>query len=117
MAGYLNIGAMIKMEVDRQRWNYADFARAINCSRSSVYHIFNSADITVNRLMEIGRVLGRDFMSELCCARAVSEGPNPSGNSSEPFIAIPMSALGLDADSYAKCLARMIREEGRDTEG
>lgn len=78
------LGQHIRRIVDGQHWNYSDFARAINCSRSSLYHIFNSDDISVKRLLQISRVLKYDFFSE------IYDEPLAIEINGQQFIAIPI---------------------------
>lgn len=63
----LNIGEIIKNKVDLSRWNYTEFAREINCSRSSLYNMFNSRDISLLRLLKICDVLGENILDEILC--------------------------------------------------
>lgn len=61
----IDIGELIKKEVDRQKLSYSEFARMICCSRSTVYSIFNSRDISVLRLLRICSVLKCDILKEI----------------------------------------------------
>lgn len=61
----IDIGTWVKQIADEQRWSYVDLAKAINCSRSSLYNMFNSRDISVLRLLKLSEVLGYDFIGKL----------------------------------------------------
>lgn len=68
----IDIGAMIRAEVDRRHWAYADFARAVGCSRSSLYNIFNSRDISLFRFLKICQVLDCNLLDSLQAPAAAS---------------------------------------------
>lgn len=59
------IGEVIRRKVDEKGIPYAEFARRINCARTSLYHIFNSKSIDVERLLLIATVLEYDFIGEI----------------------------------------------------
>lgn len=80
------IGELIKNKVAERQMSVADFAKAINCSRSSVYMLFNSRDISVLRLLDISRVLEYDFVSEICKTTLLQR----IKDCEIPFIAIPI---------------------------
>lgn len=61
----VNIGQLIRAKVDELHIPYAEFARQINCARTSLYHIFNSKSIDLERLVVISEVLQFDFISEV----------------------------------------------------
>lgn len=75
--GNINIGELIKAKVDASKWNYTEFAREINCSRSSLYNLFNSRDISLLRLLKICDVLGENILDEILC-RDTGGGEAPS---------------------------------------
>ena len=59
------IGKIIREKVDERGIGYAEFARRINCSRTSLYSIFNSKSIDIERLLVIQEVLEFDFIHEI----------------------------------------------------
>lgn len=59
------IGAIIREKVDERSISYAEFARRINCARTSLYNIFNSKSIDIERLIQISQVLEYDFIHEI----------------------------------------------------
>lgn len=59
------IGKIIREKVDERGIGYAEFARRINCSRTSLYSIFNSKSIDIDRLLVIQEVLEFDFIHEI----------------------------------------------------
>ncbi len=59
------IGAIIREKVDEQGMSYTEFARRINCARTSLYNIFNSKSIDIERLIQISLVLEYDFIHEV----------------------------------------------------
>ncbi len=59
------IGEIIKAKVDEQGIGYAEFARRINCARTSLYNLFNSKSIDVERLLIISEVLNFNFIEEV----------------------------------------------------
>lgn len=101
----LDIGQRIKTIVDQQHWNYSDFARAINCSRSSVYHIFNNQDISLGRLIQIGRILGHDFISEIAReSSAVTQ-------ASTTILVLPIRDRHLDLSQLPDEIIKFIKSE------
>lgn len=103
----IDIGSLIKNEVDRQRWSYVDFARAINCSRSSLYNIFNSRDISLLRFLKICEVLNYDFLRHLA--------PPPVGAdddglpSAHPALTLPIRNGRIDLSALPEPLLAMLR--------
>lgn len=59
------IGKIIQAKVKERGLGYAEFARRINCARTSIYSLFNSKSIDVERLLHISEVLEYDFISEV----------------------------------------------------
>ncbi len=59
------IGKIIQAKVKERGIGYAEFARRINCARTSIYNLFNSKSIDVERLLHISEVLEFDFISEV----------------------------------------------------
>lgn len=59
----LNIGALIKAEMQRQGMSVAEMAKKLNVQRQTVYDMLNRPNIDVERLKDISDVLHKDFMS------------------------------------------------------
>ncbi|MBQ7362253.1 MAG: helix-turn-helix transcriptional regulator [Bacteroidaceae bacterium] len=59
------IGKIIQAKVNERGLGYAEFARRINCARTSIYSLFNSKSIDVERLLRISDVLEYDFINEV----------------------------------------------------
>lgn len=96
----LNIGQLIKDKIDEQHWSYAEFARAICCSRSSLYNIFQNHDITIGRLNAISRVLGYDFFKAL----------GDETQSTGACLMIPFSNGTPDLSDLPETLISMLKE-------
>lgn len=94
----LNIGLLIKKVVDEQHWSYAEFARAINCSRSSLYNIFNSRDISVLRLMRISEVLDYDFIEHIYFRETPA------------FLYLPLCHSGIDVSALPLEIVSMLKQ-------
>ena len=56
-AEHCNMGQMIKKVVKEQKMSVSDFAKAIHCSRTNVYSIFERKSINIERLKQIADVL------------------------------------------------------------
>lgn len=63
MAEY-HIGKEIEQEVRKQYHSIDAFAKALHRERQTVYDIFKRAHIATDRLMEVSRLLNRDFFKE-----------------------------------------------------
>ncbi len=61
----LNIGALIKVEMQRQGMSVAEMAKKLNVQRQTVYDMLNRPNIDVERLKDISDVLHKDFMSDI----------------------------------------------------
>lgn len=83
------IGELIRRKVDELHYSHSDFAKAIHCARSSLYNLFNSKDISVEKLLLISEVLHYDFLGEIYLKRFA-----PVRN--RPCIVIPLSDGNLD---------------------
>lgn len=96
------IGEIIRRKLDEQHWNYADFARRVHMSRSSLYDLFASKDISVERLLLISRVLQYDFISNVYLgARPLDAG--------RPFLALPLRRDGVDLSDVPEHVLRHLR--------
>ena len=61
----LNIGALIKAEMQRQGMSVAEMAKRLNVQRQTVYDMLKRTNIDVERLKDISDVLHKDFLSAL----------------------------------------------------
>ena len=59
-----HIGKEIEKEVRQQYPSIDAFAKALHRERQTVYDIFKRAHIATDRLMEVSRLLNRDFFKE-----------------------------------------------------
>lgn len=104
------VGQRIRQLVEEQHWNISDFAKAINCSRSSLYSIFNSKDISLLKLYQISAVLKYDLVGEivkeLCSLHDdILQGPN------SPYITIPFVDSELDLSGLPPCIIDMLKNK------
>lgn len=60
----INIGLIIKEELDRQERTAGWLARKIGCNRSTMYRALEKTSIDTALLQRISRALGRDFFKE-----------------------------------------------------
>jgi DNA-binding helix-turn-helix protein len=104
----IDIGARIRREVEAQHWTYTEFAKAINCSRSALYNIFNSSDITIQRLLQISRVLNIDFLSEIYSFECDDTPQRPG---TVPFLSIPLTSVSFDVSKIPYPLLEMLKSE------
>lgn len=59
------IGQLIQKKVDESQMSYTEFARQIHVARTSLYRIFESKSIDVERLLLISEVLDYDFIHKV----------------------------------------------------
>ena len=62
MKNEINIGSIIEEKFKERGITKSEFARRINCSRGTVYNIFNSTSVDIARLKKISMVLDYDFL-------------------------------------------------------
>lgn len=102
------IGKLIRRKVDERHISYAEFARQIHCARTSLYHIFNSKNIDVERLLLISEVLQFDFINEVY--RKGEAGSLPVV-SSRPYIVLPFKEDGFDLTQLPRELRDLLRSQ------
>jgi DNA invertase Pin-like site-specific DNA recombinase len=73
----INIGERIKKELLLQERSVTWFAKKLGCTRMSVYRIFEKQSIDTQQLIQISKILERDFFNE------ISEELNIACNNSE----------------------------------
>jgi len=61
----VHIGSIIKQKFNESSMTVTEFARKINCERSSVYHIFKQKSIGIERLIKISNTLNYNFIYEV----------------------------------------------------
>lgn len=107
----IDIGKRIRQIADQQHWQLSDLARALNCSRSSLYHIFNSRDITLGRLIRISRVFNYNLLDEILRDIAAECPPAASAaeNAPKPFLAIPFVDSEIDISDIPLPVLRALR--------
>ena len=86
------IGKIIQQKVDERGLSYAEFARKINCARTSLYHIFNSKNIDIERLLLISEILQYDFIEEIYLKRKRQQ------SLLSPCIVLPFNAEGIEVE-------------------
>lgn len=99
------IGKLIQEKVDERGISYAEFARQIHCARTSLYHIFNSKNIDVERLLLISEVLQYDFINEvyLCKLKQAQE--------HTPYIVIPFKDQDIDTSDIPQVLLELLKKQ------
>lgn len=61
----INIGQNIKDELYSQERSVSWLAKKLNCTRGSVYRLFEKNSIDTNLLLNISIILNRNFFKEL----------------------------------------------------
>ncbi len=84
--------------------SYAEFARQIHCARTSLYTIFNSKSIDIERLLLISDVLQYDFIGEVYLAKRKTAAP------SLPFIQLPLKEKGIDTSHLPAELIAWLKQ-------
>ncbi len=100
------IGKIIQQKVDERGISYAEFARKIHCARTSLYHIFNSKNIDVERLLLISEILDYDFIGEVYLHRQKT-----NTQADKPFLAIPFTADGIDTSHIPPELLKLLKSK------
>jgi len=59
----VHIGQEIRQEVKRQHQSAQWLANELNCNRTNVYNIFTRKSIATDLLVEVSRILNRDFFA------------------------------------------------------
>ncbi len=98
------IGRIIQQKVDERGMSYAEFARQIHCARTSLYTIFNSKSIDIERLLLISDVLQYDFISNVYLGR------RKTGDASQPYIQLPLTSKGIDTSHLPDELVEWLKK-------
>lgn len=61
----VNVGQLIKEELENQERTVTWLARKLNCTRATVYRIFEKNSLDTALLSTISKILNRDFFKEL----------------------------------------------------
>ena len=61
----INIGEKIKEELLLQERSVTWFAKKLGCTRMSVYRIFEKQSIDTQQLLQISKILNRNFFAEI----------------------------------------------------
>lgn len=61
----IHIGSLIEEKLKESKMTVAKFAKAIHCSRTNVYDIFERESIDMKQLVLISEVLNYDFIREV----------------------------------------------------
>ena len=99
------IGKIIQQKVDERGISYAEFARKINCARTSLYHIFNSKNIDIERLLLIYEILQYDFIEEIYLK---TKRQHPLLSS---CIVLPLNAEGIDFTTLPEEIIELLKRE------
>lgn len=99
------IGKLIQQKVDERGISYAEFARQIHCARTSLYHIFNSKNIDVERLLLISEVLQYDFINEVYLRKLKQP------DDQAPYIVIPFKDKGIDTSDIPQTLLELLKKQ------
>lgn len=98
------IGRIIKDKVDEQGIGYAEFARRIGCARTTLYSIFNSKSIDVERLLIISEALNFNFIEEIYLKK------HTFGDFPASFVQIPFKDGKIDFLHFPKDLQNILKD-------
>lgn len=99
------IGRIIQQKVDERHISYAEFARQIHCARTSLYHIFNSKNIDVERLLLISEVLKYNFIEEVYLKKSETNVEN------YPYIVLPFKDQSIDFSQLPTELLELLKRQ------
>ena len=105
------IGHIIQAKVDEKGMSYADFARSIHCARTSLYHLFESKSIDVERLLLISEVLDFDFIAEVYGHHATSVPLPPADCADYPYLHLPIKENHIDLSHLPPPVLSWLREQ------
>lgn len=98
----IHIGSIIRRRVDSCGMSYAEFARRINCERSSLYHLFKCKSIDIDRLILISKVLDYDFIRNVYQKK--------QGRTAKIYIAVEIPGDALDLSKIDKRFLKLMQE-------
>lgn len=99
------IGKIIRQKVDERGMSYAEFARQIHCARTSLYHIFDSKNIDIERLLLISEVLKFDFINEIYRYKG------ETGLPTTPYLILPIKEKVVDISQLPDEVLEQIRQQ------
>lgn len=105
------IGHIIQAKVDERGMSYAEFARSIHCARTSLYHLFESKSIDIERLLLICEVLEYDFISEVYGHRMHSFLPHSAECTDYPYLHLPIKKNRIDFTHLPPHILAWIKEQ------
>lgn len=109
---HIYIGKLIKAKVEEQHLTRAEFARMIHCARTSLYHIFNSKNIDVERLLLISKVLNYDFIKEVYLkGELLLENESQEEQEVGPHIVLPIRNKEIDVSELPDEILQLIKEK------
>lgn len=97
------VGEIIRRELANRRMSIAELARELHCSRSSLYAMFRGYDVSVQRLILIGKALDYDFLGEIADTH-----PTPQAL---PMLTIPIVDGHPDMTHLPVEMVEMLRRE------
>lgn len=69
----IHIGSAIAQQIACAGMSYAEFARRLNCDRTTIYGIIKSKSIDIERLIRISEILDFDFIGNIYSHVAVNK--------------------------------------------
>ena len=82
----IHIGHLIKKVFDRQGRRATWLASQLNCNRTNVYSIFNRANIDVETLIKLSRILQHNFFQDIANQMDEKYCPKTLDNMSENLL-------------------------------
>lgn len=102
------IGKLIEQKVKERHLTCAEFARMIHVARTSLYHIFDSKTIDVERLLLISKVLDYDFIGEVYMKKTYgTDLPGYPG----AHIVLPLRNKDIDLSELPPEILSLLREK------
>ena len=108
------IGHIIQAKVDERGISYAEFARSIHCARTSLYHLFESKSIDIERLLLICEVLEYDFISEVYGHHMDASVLNPANCADYPYLHLPIKENRIDLSHLPPHILTWLKEQLAD---
>lgn len=106
---HIYIGKLIEEKVKEHHLTNAEFARMIHCARTSLYHIYNSKNIDVERLLLISKVLDYDFIGEVYLKKEQEQETDVAP--CVPHLVLPIKNGEFDFSGLPPELIRLIRQK------
>lgn len=103
------IGELIRQKLDERCMSYAEFARRIHCGRTTLYKLFASKSIDVERLLLISEVLQYDFIHEIYLHSPVASQVATLFDDM-PCVVLPLKDGRVSMDGLPETLRKQIKE-------